>query len=113
MTPAFAPKLVLSTQPTNISAQKIDGFLLKIYDMIMAGFSIQDELVKIFFFEENFFLADTSMDVIRGMPFLFLGNMDIQLVKGILPGEHIVLLRPYIHRGELSWLISTNLLEQI
>ena len=84
MTPAFAAKLGLSTQPTNVGAQKIDGSTLKTYGMTIAGFLIQDELGKIRFFEETFLLADTSMDVVLGMPFLSLSNADVQFDTGNL-----------------------------
>ena len=40
MTPAFAAKLGLSIRPTGIGAQKIDGFALKTYGIVIAGFSI-------------------------------------------------------------------------
>lgn len=78
MTPAVAAKLGLSTRPTGIGAQKIDGSALKTYGMVIAGFSIQDKLGRIRFFEETFLLADTSMEVVLGMPFLALSNADIQ-----------------------------------
>ena len=58
MTPAFAAKLGLSTQPTNIGAHKIDGSMLKTYGMTIAGFLIQDGLGKIRYFEETFLLAE-------------------------------------------------------
>ena len=77
MTSAFVAKLGLSTQPTNVGIQKIHGFVLKIYDMTIAGFLIQDELSKLQFFEEIFLLADTSMDVVLGKLFLFLSNTDV------------------------------------
>ena len=84
MTPIFAAKLGLSIRPTSIGAQKIDGSALKTYGMTIAGFSIQDGLGKIRFFGETFLLADTSIDVVLGMPFLSLSNADIQFDKGNL-----------------------------
>ena len=64
MTPVLAAKLGLSTQPTNVGAQKIDGSALKTYVMTIAGFSIQDKSRRALFFEETFLLADTSMEVV-------------------------------------------------
>ena len=46
--------------------------------MVIAGFSIQDKIGKIRFFEETFLLLDTSMEVVLGMLFLALNNTDIQ-----------------------------------
>ncbi len=46
--------------------------------MIVAAFSLQDSLGGVWFFEETFFLADTSMKVVLGMFFLAFSNGDIQ-----------------------------------
>ena len=78
MTPAFAAKLGLSTQPTNVGAHKIDCFTLKIYEITISGFLIQERLGKIRFLEVTFLLANTTVDVVPGMPFLSLSNADIQ-----------------------------------
>ena len=77
MTPAFAAKLGLSTQPTNFGVQKIDGSALKTYGMTIVGFSIQDKSGRAQFFEETFLSDDTSMEVVLGMLFLALSNADI------------------------------------
>ncbi len=78
MTPAFATKLGLSTRPIVVGARKIDGSLLATYGMAVATFLLRDSLGKVRFFEETFLLADTSMKVVLGMPFLALSNADIQ-----------------------------------
>ena len=78
MTPAFAARLGLSVRPTGIGAQKIDGSALRTYGMAIAGFSIQDKSGKARFFEETILLADMSMELVLGMPFLALNNADIQ-----------------------------------
>ena len=75
---SLTTKLGHYTQPTNVGAQKIDGSALKTYDMNIAGLSIKDELGKIRFFDKNFLIADTSMDVVLGMLFLSLNNADVQ-----------------------------------
>ena len=46
--------------------------------MVIAGFSIQDKSGRAQFFEETFWLADTSMEVVLGILFLALSNTDIQ-----------------------------------
>ena len=75
---AFAAKLCLTIRLIGIGAQKIDGSALKTYGMIIAGFSISDMSGIDKFFEETFLLADTSMKVVLGMPFLPFSNVDIQ-----------------------------------
>lgn len=82
MTPAFAAKLGVSIQTTGIGAQKIHGSALKSYGIVIAGFSILDNSGKIRFFEETLLLADTSMEVVLGMPFLALSNADIHFDAG-------------------------------
>lgn len=44
MTPTFIAKLSLITQKTDVSIQKIDNSLLVIYEMVLAGFLVQDKL---------------------------------------------------------------------
>ncbi len=81
MTSAFTVKLGLRSRPTNIEAQKIDGSPLETYGMASARFSIQDSLERVWFFEETFLLADTSMKVVLGMLFLSLSNPDIEFAE--------------------------------
>lgn len=57
--------------------QKTDEFTLKTYKIVIVIFLIQDKLGKIRFFDETVMLADTSMDVDLGMPFLVFHNTDI------------------------------------
>lgn len=42
MTPTFANKLGLLTRSTNVGGQKLDGFPLATYGMVVAGFLLQD-----------------------------------------------------------------------
>lgn len=50
MTPTFAAKLGLFTQPIGIDVQKIDSSLLAMYAMIVVGFSLQNSQKNIWFF---------------------------------------------------------------
>ncbi len=77
MTLAYAVKLGLAIRKTNVGAQKIDGSILVTYEMVIAGFSLQDKLGKVQFFEGTFLLVDTSIKVVPGMPFLTFSNVDI------------------------------------
>lgn len=49
--------------------------------MVTAGFSLQDKLGRVRFFEEIFLLADTSIEVILGMPLLTLSDADIRFAE--------------------------------
>ena len=78
ITPAFVAKLGLSIQLIGIGAQKTDRSALKMYGMVIAGFSIWDKMGKIRFFEQSFLLADISMEVVLGIILLVLNNVDIK-----------------------------------
>ncbi len=78
MIPAYSAELDFITQKTNIGAEKIDGLSLQTYGMASASFSLQNSLGKIWFFEETFLLADTSIEVVLGMPFLAFSNANFQ-----------------------------------
>ena len=81
MTPAYALKLGLITRKIDVGVQKIDGSALTTDRMVIAGFSLQDKLGRVWFFKETFLLADTSIEVVLGMPFFSLSDVDIRFVK--------------------------------
>ena len=78
MTPGYASKLGLKVRPINVGAQKIDGSTLKTFGMVLASFQVEDTLGKARFFQKTFLLADLSVEVVLGMPFLTLSNANIQ-----------------------------------
>ena len=78
ITPAYATKLGLTPQTTSVGAQKIDGLSLQTYGMVSVRFSLQNSRERVRFFEETFLLANTSIEVILGMPFLSLSNADVE-----------------------------------
>ncbi len=78
MTPAYVAELDFTTQKTSVKAQKIDGSPLETDGMALARFLLQNTLRKIWFFEETFLLADTSIEVVLGISFLAFSNADFQ-----------------------------------
>ncbi len=81
MTSTYAAELGLTTWKTSVGAQKIDGSLLETYGMASASFLLQDSLGGVRFIEETFLLADTSMEMVLGMPFLSLSNADVEFAE--------------------------------
>ena len=81
MHPAFAERLGLVVQATNVGAQKIDGTTLETYGMIVAVFSVTDQANRVKFFEETFLVANVSQNVDLGMPFFTLSGADIDFTK--------------------------------
>ena len=61
--------------------------MLQTFGMVIAGFQVEDQLGKARFFQKSFLLAETSMEVVLGMPFLTFSNADIQFaVKELIWG---------------------------
>ena len=81
MTLAYAKQLGLQVRKTVVKTQKIDGSLLQTFEMVIAGFQVEDKLGSVRFFQESFLLAETSMEVVLEMLFLNLSNADIQFAK--------------------------------
>ena len=82
--PVYAKKLGLCVRQTDVGAQKIDGSHLDSFGIVITGFSLQNKLGKVRFFQETFVVADTRMEVVLRMLFLTLSNTDIRFVKGEL-----------------------------
>ena len=81
MTPAYAKQLGFQVQKTDVKAQKINGSLLKTFEMVIANFQIKDKFDRVRFFQKSFLLANTSMKMFLGMLFLTFNNTDIQVLK--------------------------------
>ena len=77
MIPAYAAHLGLKVKVTNVSAQKIDKSFLVTYGMVIAAFQVVDKFDRSRFFQETFFLADISIEVVPSMPFLTFNNVDV------------------------------------
>ena len=50
MTPAYSKQLGFQIQKTDVKAQKIDGSLLRTFEMVIAGFQVEDKLGRARFF---------------------------------------------------------------
>ena len=84
MSPAYTKRLNLKTWKTNVGAQKIDGFALEIFKMVIADFQVEDKGSRPRFFQETFLVADTKFEVVLGMPFLKISNADLVFGEGTL-----------------------------
>ena len=77
MTLAYAKQLGLWIRKIDVGAQKINGSLLTTYGIVIATFQVKDRLGRARFFQKIFLLANTSMEMVLGMPFLTLSNANI------------------------------------
>ena len=84
MNPAFARKLGLHIRKTNVGAQKIDGYALEIFGIVIADFQVEDKGGWPRFFQKIFLMANTQFEVILGMPFLKISNADVSFCKKTL-----------------------------
>ena len=78
MTLAYILKLGFKVYHTNIKAQKIDGFTLNPFEIVLADFQIENKLSKAWFFQKTFLIVNITLEVIFGMSFLTFSNIDIQ-----------------------------------
>ena len=81
MHPAFAKRLGLVVQTTNVGAQKIDCTTFETYGIVVAAFSVTNQADKVKFFEKTFLVANVSPDVVLGMPFFTLSGADVDFLK--------------------------------
>ncbi len=77
MSQAFAQQLGLKICKTNVGAQKIDSTTLETYRMVVCTFSVLDKDDRERFFEESIPLADVKPDIVHGMPFQNMSNIDV------------------------------------
>lgn len=69
------------TQKTNIRVQKVHGTSVETYSMGSARFLHQNNLQRVRYFEETFLLANISIKIILGRPFLSFSNANIKFVE--------------------------------
>ena len=81
MHPAFAKRLGLVIQITNISAQKINSTTLETYGIVVAVIFETNQVNIVRFFKETFLIANVSPDVAFGMLFLILSCVDVDFRK--------------------------------
>ena len=84
MSPAYTKRLGLKIRKTNVGAQKIDGSALETFGMVIADFQVEDNGRRPRFFQKIFLVADTRFEVILGMLFLKISNVDIAFGEGML-----------------------------
>ena len=73
----FTFQLNLKIQKTNVKVQKINNITLEIYRIVVSTFSILDKDNRKRFFKKSFLLANVKLDIILGISFLTMNNIDI------------------------------------
>ena len=106
MTLVYAAHLGLKVRVTNVGAQKIDGSSLATYGMVIAAFQVVNKLGCSRFFKETFLLADISIEVFLGMPFLTFSNVNVQFA------EKKLTWRTYITEEALSTIRQIQIIDE-
>ena len=84
MSLAYTKKLDLKTWKTNVGAQKIDGFALKIFRMVIADFQVENKSGRPRFFYKTFLVAHTKFEMILEMSFLKINNANVAFNEEML-----------------------------
>ena len=92
----FTQKLGFKVKKINIRAQKIDGFTLKIFEIVIADFQIENKVDMPRLFQKIILVANTKFEVVLRMFFLKFSNTDI------LFNEEILIQKTYITNKALS-----------
>lgn len=70
-------KLGLKIWKTNVWVQKIDNSILKIFEIIIVDFQIEDKVDRSRFFQKIFLVANTKFKVILQIFFLKINNINM------------------------------------
>ena len=81
MTLAYTAHLSLKVKMTDVGVQKIEGFSIAIYGIVIATFQVVNKLDCSGFFQETFLLANISIEVVLNMLFFIFSNADVQFAK--------------------------------
>lgn len=103
MTLTYTSKLSLKARHTNVRAQKIDSSIFSIFGIVLASFQIENKFERARFFHKTFLLTDISIEVVLGMLFWTLSNVNIQFAKRKLTKSFYTIAKalPTIIRVEL------------
>lgn len=81
MTLTYISKLGSRVRQINAGAQKINDSTFETFEIILVSFQVENRAERACFSQETFLLADTSMKMILGMPYLTFSNTDIKFAK--------------------------------
>ena len=84
ISPGYAKKLGFKVWQTNIEAPKINSFDLKIFEIVIADFQIENKISRPKFFQKTFLVANTKYEVALGMLFLKFNSVNMSFGKKTL-----------------------------
>lgn len=81
MLPIYIKKLGFPIWKINISTQKIDKSILKIFKIAITNFQVKNMLKTLVFFRKTFLIANTSIKVVLKILFFIFSNINIGFTK--------------------------------
>ena len=76
----YIVRIKLKICSTIVIAQKINELCSETFEIVIIGFQILDKLVKAFFFQKMFLLANIIMKIVAEMLFLVFNNKNVKFV---------------------------------
>lgn len=95
ISPAYTWKLGFKIRKTNLRAQKINGYILKIFRTIIANLKIEDNVGKLTFFKKTLPVANIKFEMVLRISFLKISNTACHLGKNYLCKSFILSMRLY------------------
>lgn len=77
MTSAYVTVLVLHICFIDVETQKINGFTLLTHGIVLTNSQLEDKQKRLWFFQKIFLVANTTIEVVLRMLFLFFNKMEI------------------------------------
>lgn len=111
ITKFYTAKLSFKVQLTNISAQKINYYIFKMFEIIIASFEVKDKLKKAQIFQKTLLIANTSMAVILRIHFLIFSNINIWFTKKKLTWRSYTFAKALLITKQIDLLVRKNLLK--
>ena len=81
MHPIYAIKLGLHARKIDVSIQKIDGYYLDTFKIVIADCLVKDKLESVQFFQKIFLLANIGLEIVLGMYFPTLSKTNIRFME--------------------------------
>lgn len=88
---------------TNVGTLKIDDTALVIYSMIVTNFFLQNKYGRNWSFEETFLVTNTKMEVVLGMFFLSLSDVDVRFGEKELEWRKYIITKALLTKKRIKF----------
>lgn len=81
----------LKFKKTSVEVQKIDDSIIKFFRIVIAYFQVKDKVDKFKYFLKIYLVANTKVNIVLGILFLKLSNIDMLFGDNILTRLYSIL----------------------